>query len=330
LDLDRLTQSFFSRYHRWDITLQDGAMTTVIEELARRLPDIDPSSWARRFELGGVYLGGRETTPDSPITTSCRLEYYDPLYPIDKADEYFPAFKPEMILSMDEDIGVAWKPAGLPTTAPRDQQLYNFQCYLTEHLKRPVHLPSRLDTGVAGLLLFSLSPRMNRHLQKAYDKKLIEKHYIAEVVGDFTPEKVEIRSELARDPRHPVLRRVVSAGGESAHTVVQKIDAYKRAETSYSLLQVEPLTGRTHQIRVHLAAEGFPIVGDPFYNGARAPELRLLSYALRLYHPYKRTMMTVELPKGAWPDWLVERVNLSGPFSISYREEKRHEGCSIS
>lgn len=305
-------------------------MTTVIEELARRLPGIDPSSWARRFELGGVYLGGRETTPDAHITTSCRLEYYDPLYPIDKADEYFPAFKPEMILSMDEDIGVAWKPAGLPTTAPRDQQLYNFQRYLTEHLKRPVHLPSRLDTGVAGLLLFSLSPRMNRHLQKAYDKKLIEKHYIAEVVGVFAPEKIEIRSELARDPRHPVLRRVVAAGGESAHTVVQRVDAYNRGEMSYSLLQVEPFTGRTHQIRVHLAAEGFPIVGDPFYNGARAPELRLLSYALRLYHPYKRTMMTVELPKGAWPEWLVERVRISGPVSISYREDKRYEGGTRS
>jgi 23S rRNA-/tRNA-specific pseudouridylate synthase len=330
LDLDRLTQSFFSRYHRWDITLQDGAATTVLEELARRLPEIESSSWVRRFELGGVFLGGRETTPDSPIATSCRLEYYDPLYPIDKADEYFPAFRSEMILSMDEDIGVAWKPAGLPTTAPRDQRLYNFQRYLTEHLKRPVHLPSRLDTGVAGLLLFSLSPRMNRHLQKAYDKKLIEKHYIAEVVGDFTPEKVEIRSELARDPRHPILRRVVSAGGESAHTVVQKIDAYKRVETSYSLLQVEPLTGRTHQIRVHLAAEGFPIVGDPFYDGEMAPELRLLSYALRLYHPYKRTMMTFELPKSAWPCWLVERDNCVRPLSISYREEKRNEGYSRS
>ena len=327
---NRLRDSFFSTYHRFEIGDEESRGLECVELLKRLLPHIQPESWTCRFALGGVYVAGKEADAITRISPPCRIEYYEPRYSLEGAEKNFPAFSPEMILYQDGDVGIAWKPAGLPTTAPRDQRLFNYQRFLSDYLGRAVHLPSRLDTGVSGLLLFSLTARMNRHLQKAYERKLIEKVYLAEVSGEFSGASKHITSPLGRDPRHPILRRVVQEGGESAHTVVRRISTYAREGARLSLLQVEPLTGRTHQIRVHLASMGYPIVGDPFYGGAEAPELRLTSYALRWYHPYTQTMMTFELPESAQAFWLREHVRQLHSFRIEYRGDKRHESDSCS
>jgi 23S rRNA-/tRNA-specific pseudouridylate synthase len=319
--VDRIKQTFFSRYYRWDIEVGESCAPSARAELERRLPEISPSSWEARFELGGVYVAGTVASLDTQLHPPCRLEYYAPVTPLDQLSESYPRFDPGMIIYKDEDLGVAWKPAGLPTTAPRDQRVYNFQRYLSDHFGVRVHLPSRLDVAVAGLVLFSLSPRMNRHLQKAYDRKLIQKHYLAEVAG-MQEGGYQLNSNIARDPKHSVLRRVVSEGGVPARTVVHGVTRYIRETSPYSLLHVELMTGRTHQIRVHLAGNGSPIVGDPYYGGEEAPEVRLVSYALRLYHPYKSTSMSIELPESVWPRWLSDVKRMAGRIEFSYREDK--------
>lgn len=328
MSVNRLQKSFFSTYHRFEIVDEETRGLPCVELLSQMLPHLDPQSWRLRFALGGVYVAGQEAETSTPIVPPCRVEYYEPRYSLEDAPRHFPTFSPDMIVYQDDDVGVAWKPAGLPTTAPRDQRLYNFQRYLSDYLGRAVHLPSRLDTAVSGLLLFSLTSRMNRHLQRAYERKLIEKVYLAEVVGAFPEDVRDITSSLGRDPRHPILRTVVSDGGESAHTVVRRISTYDGEGGCFSLLQVEPLTGRTHQIRVHLASLGYPIIGDPFYNGVEAAELRLTSFALRWYHPYKQTLMTFELPQSAQAAWLRDRVLHSQSFRVEYRGRPHHEGDS--
>lgn len=325
--VDRLTQTFFSRYYRWEIAAGEPVAAIAREELERRLPAIASESWPERFRLGGVYVAGRSASVETPIVPPCRLEYYDPVCPIERVAEVYPRFDPSMILYRDDDLGVAWKPAGLPSTPPRDQRLFNIQRHLSDHIGASVHIPSRLDVGVSGLMLFSLSARMNRHLQKVYDRKLMQKHYLTEIAEPWTGEAC-IRANIARDPRHAVLRRTVSEGGVSAITLVHGVTPFSREGSARALLHVEPVTGRTHQIRVHLASSGVPIVGDPYYGGIEAPEVRLVSYALRLYHPYKKTMISFELPESVWPRWLSEAERISGGFSFSYREERRHEGDS--
>jgi 23S rRNA-/tRNA-specific pseudouridylate synthase len=273
---------------------------TCIEELIKRLGHVDPSSWQSRFDLGGVYLAGRPAKPTDPVRPPCRLEYYEPRFNIERATEFFPQFRSEMILELDQDFGVAVKPAGLPTTPTRDQSRFNFQGYLSKHLGEAVHTPSRLDTGVSGLLLFSRSARMNRALQNAYEQKRVHKVYLALLSGSCNWRNYDVTHRIDRDDKHPVLQRVVEQGGELAHT---------RFTTLYTgenqaLVVAQPLTGRTHQIRVHCAAEGKPIRGDPYYGGVADSALHLVSYGIRFFHPFHQEYKTYVLPQSWWPEWL--------------------------
>ena len=305
---------------------------TCEEELASRLPHVDRESWTARFALGGVYIAGRSARPDAPLVPPCRLEYYEPICPLSDVSTLYPLFDPSTILYHDEDVGVVVKPAGLPTTAPRDQVRFNLVRYLSDYLGRPVHVPSRLDVGVSGVLLFSLSDRMNRHLQRAYERRTIERYYVAEVRGVPEWRERDVRFRIARDSRHAVLRRATMEGGEEAHTRMSVLSSYREHEPNgRSLIQAEPLSGRTHQIRVHCSAEGFPIVGDPFYWDRNDGDfdsrgIRLASYAVRFFHPYRRGLMTFEIADGHRATWLRELESVYGTIAIRYRERRVYEG----
>jgi len=305
IDERRIADSFFSKHWIWQIgseeLLSGVVASSVMEELARRLPHIAPDSWPARFELGGVYLAGRPAIPESRIIEPSRLEYYEPKRPLDSLAVWYPSFSSEWILYSDADLAIVYKPPGLPTTAARDQGRFNLATYLTTHYEKSIHLPSRLDTAVSGLLICSRSERMNRYLQKAYERRWIEKLYLAESSGIPAWDSRVIEWDIARDPRHPVLRRCVEQGeGESARTDVVCLER----SGGRALLRARPLTGRTHQIRLHLSTEGLPIVGDPYYRGELAEELRLVSYGIRFHHPYKGEMFSIELPEGLRPPWL--------------------------
>ena len=307
IDERRVTDSFYSKYWLWqiereDLSSRDGSLS-VLDELARRLPHISRESWKHRFDLGGVYLAGRPVDLDARITEPSRLEYYEPKLPLTELASWYPSFSTAWILYGDDDLAIVYKPCRLPTTAARDQRRYNLAEYLSVHFGRPVHLPSRLDTAVSGLLICSLSDRMNRYLQKAYERRWVEKYYLAETSSIPNWLCRSIEWDIARDPRHPVLRRCVEVGqGERALTEVVRLGSSSHS----ALLRAKPVTGRTHQIRLHLATEGFPIIGDPYYAGARAEDLHLVSYAIRFYHPYARSMFSIELPKELQPTWLRE------------------------
>jgi len=304
IDIQRIQSTFRSRRWEFQIPADEAHASTCIEELIQKLPHIAPKSWPERFALGGAYLNGREAGPDTRIIAPCRLEYFEPLADLPNVGALYPSFAPDMIVWRDDDLALVVKPPGLPTTAPRDQRRYTLESYLIEHFGAPLHLPSRLDTDVSGVLIASLSKRMHGALQRAYDRRAVEKYYLAEVVGEFPHAEIDIRASLGRDPRHPVLRQVVESGGDTAHTHVRTLGRYQRGGRSYSLLQAEPLTGRTHQIRVHLASLGFPIVGDAYYGGVEAPHIHLLSYALFFHHPYAQKLVSFCLPLARRPEWL--------------------------
>ena len=249
-------------------------------------------------------MAGKPAFSDTELLAPCRLEYYEPKFELSKADSFYPQFSAEWILYSDPDLGVAFKPAGLPTTAARDQQQFHLSRYLSRFLDSPIHMPSRLDTAVSGLLLFSRSQRANRWCQKAFEKHLLEKLYVCEVSGRPQFSDSEISHSLGRDERHPVLRRVVSPGGEDARTRLSTLACFETDSSQRALVQAQPLTGRTHQIRVHCAAEGYPIVGDPLYGGLEAASLKLTSLALRFRHPFLNRQEFFELPLALYPSWL--------------------------
>ncbi|MDM7914847.1 MAG: RluA family pseudouridine synthase, partial [Candidatus Eisenbacteria bacterium] len=145
----------------------------------------------------------------------------------------------------------------------------------------PPGIVHRLDRDTSGLLLLSLTPEAHRLLTQAFRDRSIRKRYLALVAGRIRPRQGTIDRPLARVPSG---RMRVTASGSGMRAVTRYRTLASTAEAS--LLEVEPQTGRTHQIRVHLASIGHPVAGDPLYGEARtalgAPRLWLHASRIEL------------------------------------------------
>lgn len=130
----------------------------------------------------------------------------------------------------------------------------------------------RLDREVSGIMVVATSPEMFTHLQNAFRSRGVKKQYTALVIGHPADDVGEIRFPLARSRRHHarIAARPVGSEGKEAHT---KFSVLERFATT-TLLNVEILTGRTHQIRAHLFAFGIPVVGDPWYRPKKVPHMK--------------------------------------------------------
>jgi len=168
------------------------------------------------------------------------------------------------ILEETADLVVVDKPAHLLTVPDRYRaELPNLLSILLRKYGEiyPVH---RLDRETSGLLCFARNLRSFKHLSDAFEKRLVSKTYKAIVRG--------VPSQTSGTIDHPLFydkasrRSVVSAKGKPSVTRYEVIEAYK----GFALLQLNILTGRTHQIRAHLQFIGYPLVVDPIYGGAEA------------------------------------------------------------
>lgn len=162
----------------------------------------------------------------------------------------------------------------------------------------------RLDVETTGLVLFSLDPATQPALDAEVAGRDMRKEYLAVVAGRFPWAQKAIDVPIGRDRHDAKKMRVCKEGqGKPASTLVRKL-AFKGGRT---LLSVELLSGRRHQIRVHLASLGFPIVGDELYGGARADAARgesgLLLHAFReeLRHPATGEPLSLQTE---WPECL--------------------------
>ena len=194
---------------------------------------------------------------------------------------------PLAIIYEDEDLLVVDKPAGLtvhPAPGQPSHTLVNailsHVSYLpeTDDSRRPgvVH---RLDKDASGLLVVAKNKEAQLNLTSQFKARSVVKAYLVLVKGHLTPDDGVIEASIGRDPRNRKRMAVVAEGeGREALTnyhVLKHIG-------DYTLLEVRPETGRTHQIRVHLSAIGYPVVGDRVY-GARSDKLpRLFLHAARL------------------------------------------------
>ncbi len=191
------------------------------------------------------------------------------------------------ILYEDDDVLVIDKPAGLPVhPAPGhpDHTLVNaILAYLsfppdTDAPLRPgiVH---RLDMDTSGVMLVARNRTAQANLVEQFKTHSVVKLYLVLVKGHLSPERGAIEAPIGRDPRNRKRMAVVAEGrGRSARTRYQVL----KYSGDYSLLEVTPETGRTHQIRVHLAAIGHPVVGDTTYGVKSAFLSRQFVHASRL------------------------------------------------
>lgn len=302
-DPERIERCFISRYWKFIFVSADELPRSLCAALELRIPHIDPESWPGRLRWGGAYVNGRPAREEMPLPLPCQIEYYEPRFRIEDAHSFFPSFKPEYVLYRDEFVAVVFKPAGLPAMPAREQLHFNIKSYLDRHFGTTVHMPSRLDLSTAGVLAVSLSPRTHRAINRAYEKRVAEKTYLLESAAPVTWERQVVELPIGRDPQHPVLRMPHGTNARAACTEFARIGQDAEGSGTRTLIAAKPHTGRTHQIRVHAAYSGFPIVGDNFYGGAPEQALRLLSYRLRLPHPISGRRIEVTVPDELLPEW---------------------------
>ncbi len=152
----------------------------------------------------------------------------------------------------------------------------------------------RLDMDTSGLLIIALRRKAEKELQRQFRERLVQKRYIAVVDGQVGTQAGEISLPLIRCQGSPPRSRVDHEQGRSAQTEYRVLES---GET-HTRLALFPKTGRSHQLRIHLAAIGHPIVGDRFYGPDPQPQSRLLLHAefLSFAHPFSGAPCSFQIP----------------------------------
>lgn len=195
-----------------------------------------------------------------------------------------PQTKPD-VLYADASLIAIDKPAGLLSVPGRGEDKADCALSRVQALYPDALTVHRLDMATSGLLLLARGKAMQRALSGLFERGGIAKHYIADVWGAPSPPAGTISLPLITDwPRRP-LQKVDHETGKPSLTRFETL----RAGCPSSRLTLTPLTGRSHQLRVHLAEIGHPILGDEFYAHAEArkaaPRLALHAASLRFAHP---------------------------------------------
>lgn len=224
------------------------------------------------------------------------------------------------IIHEDANLLVLNKPSGLIVNRSKTAREKTLQDYLGEYLNLPQSsvgeeafsepeifeqrsgLAHRLDKGTSGVLLVGKDPKALAFLMSQFKERKIHKEYLALVHGKIIDQKIEIQAPLGRNPQSRLKFAVVEEG-KTAKTVVEKL----KVVGDFTLVIAKPETGRTHQVRVHLAAINHPIVGDRLYcpksfledDIQKVGRLMLHARKISLIHPvsFKEVTYTAEIPE---------------------------------
>ncbi|PYJ83629.1 MAG: hypothetical protein DME22_15180, partial [Verrucomicrobia bacterium] len=197
------------------------------------------------------------------------------------------------VIFEDEYLLAVNKPAGLNTHAPRPYAGEGIYDWLRHHEPHWAQLAiiHRLDKETSGVIVFSKTELANRALTEQFTGGSVRKKYLLLTDRPVRRKELAVKSALVRAGEKYVARPT-HAGGEQAETCFHVV----RSSSDGTLVEAEPLTGKTHQIRVHAAASGFPILGDTLYGGAPAARVHLHAQELTLRHPATGGEMTLTAP----------------------------------
>jgi len=201
------------------------------------------------------------------------------------------------ILFQDEHLLAVHKPAGLlsvPGKGPEKQDCLVSRCVAKFG---EIHIAHRLDMSTSGIIIFARSKGAVRAMNQLFAGRDVSKTYIAVVHGLIEQDSGEINAPLMVDwPNRP--KQKIDTEGKPSCTHYQVIS--RDIKTSTSRVQLTPITGRSHQLRVHMMSLGHPILGDEFYAGDEAFQKadRLLLHAAKLQftHPFTQQVLHIDCP----------------------------------
>ena len=265
------------------VVLPSKGQGSMLDFLAQRLPGVQRSEWLQRMQAGDVVdERGVAVLPHRPFEGGIRLYYYRQL----QSEPTLPFA--ETVLYQDEHLLVADKPHFMPVT-PSGRYL---QQTLLVRLKRRLGLPElsplhRIDRDTAGLVLFSVQQRTRGAYQALFRDRQITKHYDA--VAPWRPDVPFPRDHRSRLEESLQFFRMHEVPGDpNSHTLMQVL----QVAGDWPLYRLSPLTGKRHQLRVHMAALGLPLRNDPFYpvvndppEGDYSRPLQLLARSLEFVDP---------------------------------------------
>ena len=229
----------------------------------------------------------------APLAEGTELVFTFP----DAASTYISEEQGELtILFEDEHILAVVKPAGIVThpDGPKDTGtlMNRVMAYVQKSGGDYAEHIHRLDKGTAGVVLVAKHPIAKSLFDRMIEQNNISRKYVAEVDGYLKRPRGSIKLPIGRDRHHPA-KRLVSMSGQAAVTHFKVIE--RKDDTTLVEAQLE--TGRTHQIRVHLAHIGHPVTGDTLYDGSitRDGRYRLTATTLSFIHPFTEEQTTIEL-----------------------------------
>jgi len=271
---------------------------TLLEFLAHRFAYLNADEWEGRIEAGKVMVNGRQASAGQPLRAGDEVAYTTNSWEEPEVNtNYRVVFEDDQLLAVS-------KPAPLPVHAIGAY----FRNTLMHLLRRDrpeadhYHLVHRLDSETSGLLLLVKDAKYLKELQKQWITQSVQKTYQAIVFGKFPAGKQLLEAPIGKKDGS-LVRMKLAVNGSDARASATEFE-WLETKGDFSLIKVRPLTGRTHQIRVHLEHLGFPIVGDKLYSGDDETFL----------HFYEHD----------WDDWLRERVLLPRVALHAFQLEFTH------
>lgn len=246
--------------------------------LADQLPQFPRAALAKLFDKDLVLLNSKPTKPGFKLRADDKVEV--DLSPLDIkiADIDLP------IIYEDDDVLVVNKPTGVISHARGryfdEPSVASFVRQKTHQQGERAGIVHRLDRVTSGVMITAKSQEALSFLQKQFSSRKVKKTYLSVISGNLPTEEGSIDMPIGRNPKVPKKFHVTPIGKPA---VTNYVTLNKSAK--YSLLELSPETGRTHQIRVHLSKLNHPIVGDELYGGPEADRLMLHAESLEITLP---------------------------------------------
>jgi 23S rRNA pseudouridine1911/1915/1917 synthase len=265
------------------------------QKVIELIPELSRSFAVKLINEGKVLVNG---SPQLKAGSKVR-DYDEVVVDYDVSElEIIPEIELE-VLYEDDDCVVINKPIGVLT---HSKGAFNPEGTVASWLRSRLKdlegsrggIVHRLDRATSGVMICAKNPEALSWLQKQFSQRKTKKTYMAVVQGSMNPESAIIDMPIERNPKAPSTFRVGNQG-KAARTTYRTV----LTDEDYSLLELKPETGRTHQLRVHLATQGHPIVGDTLYDGQKADRLYLHAAELEITIPdgHERKVFTVPTPK---------------------------------